>query len=403
MEHRPGAGAEIKSRPALPGLPPQDPAPGRSMLGSRELREGLEGPMNVVPFAIVGAGWRAGFYARVALALPGLFRVTGVLTRDAGRAAHASDAWGVPVRSSIDELLADRPNFVVLAVPRTATPYLLRELADARVPVLAETPPAADFDGLAGLADLAASSARIQVAEQYQFQPHHAARLEVARSGILGTVTQAQVSVAHDYHGIDLLRRYLGVGFEPVTITARRFASSIVAGPDRSGPPDRERIEMSDQLLAWLDFGGRLGVYDFTPDQYFSWIRSPRVLVRGERGEIAGMTVRTLRNATTPVTLELARRDTGHDGNLEGLYHAGITLGDEWVYRNPFAPARLTDDEIAVATCLSRMAAYVEGGPAFCSLAEAAWDHELGLRMAEAAESGLPVRADPQAWRPAIG
>ena len=28
--------------------------------------------------------------------------------------------------------------------------------------------------------------------------------------------------------------------------------------------------------------------------------------------------------------------------------------------------------------------------------------HELGLRMAEAAESGLPVRADPQAWRPAI-
>jgi len=55
-----------------------------------------------------------------------------------------------------------------------------------------------------------------------------------------------------------------------VTITARRFESSIVAGPDRSGPPDRERIETSDQLLAWLDFGDRLGVYDFTPDQYLS-------------------------------------------------------------------------------------------------------------------------------------
>jgi hypothetical protein len=167
-------------------------------------------------------------------------------------------------------MLADRPAFVVLAVPRTATPYLLRELADARVPVLAETPPAPDLVTLAGLADLAASDARIQVAEQYQFQPHHAARLAVARSGILGTVTQAQASVAHDYHGIDLLRRYLGVSFEPVTITARRFESSIVAGPDRSGPPDRERIETSDQLLAWLDFGDRLGVYDFTPDQYLS-------------------------------------------------------------------------------------------------------------------------------------
>ena len=40
--------------------------------------------MDVVPFAIVGAGWRAGFYVRVARALPGIFRVTGILTRDPG-------------------------------------------------------------------------------------------------------------------------------------------------------------------------------------------------------------------------------------------------------------------------------------------------------------------------------
>jgi hypothetical protein len=115
------------------------------------------------------------------------------------------------------------------------------------------------------------------------------------------------------------------------------------------------------------------------------------------------MAVRALRDAVTPVTLELSRRDTGHDGNLEGLYHVGMTLGDEWVYRNPFVPARLTDDEIAVATCLERMVAYVVGGPAFCSLAEAAWDQELGLRMAEAAESGHPVRVEPPAFGPPAG
>ena len=359
--------------------------------------------MDVVPFAIVGAGWRAGFYVRVARALPGIFRVTGVLTRDPGRAAHASTAWGLPVRSSMDEILADRPAFVVLAVPRAATPSLLRELTDAGVPVLAETPPASDLDALAALADLAASDARIQVAEQYQFQPHHAARLAVARSGLLGTVTQAQVSVAHDYHGINLLRRYLGAGFTPVTITACRFESPIVAGPDRSGPPAGERLERSEQVLAWFDFGGRLGVYDFTPDQYFSWIRSPRVLLRGERGEINDMAVRALRDAVTPVTLELARRDTGHDGNLEGLYHVGITLGDEWVYRNPFVPARLTDDEIAVATCLERMVDYIGGGAPFCSLAEAAWDQELGLRMGEAWSTGRPVRVEHPAGGPAVG
>ncbi len=348
--------------------------------------------MDIVPFAIAGAGWRAEFYLRVAHALPDRFRVTGVMTTDPGRAARVAGGWGVPVHSSFDELLADRSAFVVVSVPPTAAPRLVRELAGGGAPVLAETPPAPDLEGLAALGDLAASGARIQVAEQYQFQPHHAARLAVIGSGALGTVAQAQVSVAHDYHGIDLLRRYLGIGFEPVTITALRFVSPIVAGPDRAGPPTEERIGPSEQVIAWLDFDGRLGVYDFTPDQYFSWIRAPRVLVRGERGEIDGMTVRLLRDAKTPVTIELARRDTGHDGDLEGLHHVGVTLGDEWVYRDPFAPARLADDEIAVATCLSRMAAYVEGGPSFCSLAEAARDQELALRMAEAWTSGRPVR-----------
>lgn len=41
--------------------------------------------MTPTPFAIVGAGWRAAFFLRVAGALPERFRVTGVLTRDATR------------------------------------------------------------------------------------------------------------------------------------------------------------------------------------------------------------------------------------------------------------------------------------------------------------------------------
>lgn len=358
----------------------------------------MGGKMGPVPFAIVGAGWRAEFYLRIARELPDRFRVAGVMTRDAARAETVMSEWAAPVRATIDEILTERPAFVVVCVPPAVTPRLMRELAVKGVPVLAETPPAGDLSALAELSDLAASGARIQVAEQYQFQPLHAARLAVVRSGTLGTVTQAQVSVAHDYHGIDLMRRYLGVGFGAVTITARRFVSPLVGGPDRAGPPTEERIDASEQVIAWFDFDGRLGVYDFTIDQYFSWIRSPRVLVWGERGEIHDSTVRWLQDARTPLTKELMRRDTGHDGNLEGLYHAGITAGDAWLYRNPFVPARLTDDEIAVATCLERMAEYVDGGPEFCGLAEAAWNHELSLRMGRAVSSGGPVHVVGTAW-----
>ena len=354
--------------------------------------------MSAVPFAIIGAGWRAEFYLRVAASLPERFRVTSVLTRDAARAERVTTAFAVPVRATIDEVLADHPQLVVACVPGEVAPRLLRELAAQDAAVLAETPPAADLGSLARLAELARSSARIQVAEQYQFQPLHAARLSLVRSGRLGTVSEAHVSAAHGYHGIDLIRRYLAVGFRPVTIVGRRFASPLVVGPDRGGPPGGDRTEPSERVLAWLDFGDRLGVYDFAMEQYFSWVRSPSVVLRGDRGEIRDSTVRALHDVRSPYVVELTRRDVGHEGNLEGFHHAGITLGDEWVYRNPFAPARLSDDEIAVATCLSKMAEYRDGGAAFCSLAEAAWDQELTIRLDEAVASGMPIRVAGTAW-----
>ena len=353
--------------------------------------------MTASRFAIVGGGWRAAFYLRAAAAVPDRFGVTGLFTRDATKRAALGSAFAVATPSTLDDLLATGPDFVVVATPWPVTADLLRELTGRGIAALAETPPAPDIDGLRALAPLA-TTGRIQVAEQYQYQPLHAARLAVARSGRLGRISQARVSAAHGYHGVDLIRRLLDLDREPLTVTAHRFVSPIVASPDRSGPPADERIVESDQVLAFLDAGDRLGVYDFSPDQYFSWIRASRVLVRGDRGELNGKSVRTLLDHRTPAVGELIRHDTGHDGNLEGYFHRGITLGDEWVYRNPFAPARLSDDEIAVATCLARMGEWLDGGPDVCSLADAAQDHYLGLCIEDAARTGKPVRTPGHIW-----
>jgi predicted dehydrogenase len=353
--------------------------------------------MDPIPFAIVGRGWRGAFYERVAAALPDRFRITGTMS---GRTPGS--------RASLDELLADEPAFVVLAVPWDPMPALIAELADRGVAVLAETPPAPDLDGLRSLRRLTAAGGRIQVAEQYRYQPLHAARLALVASGRLGTISQVQLSVAHGYHGIDLLRRFLGIDAEPVTISARRVRSPIVAGPDRAGPPADERIVEADQVIATFAFGDgargadgaheRLGILDFTDEQYFSWIRGLRLLIRGERGEIDGTAARWLAGAHTPIRVALERHDTGQDGNLEGHYLAGITAGSEWVYRNPFAPARLTDDEIAVATCLAGMPAAIAGGPDVCSLADAVQDRYLDILVAEAAATGRPMRAEGHLW-----
>ena len=354
--------------------------------------------MNPITFAIVGAsGWRAEFFLRIARELPEIFRVTGLMSRDAQTAETLQRRWNVPAGCDLDELLRERPQFVVVSVPWKASPPLLRELSERKMPVLAETPPAPDLAGLTELYEQT-RGARIQVAEQLQFRPLHAARIALARSGRLGRVSQAQVSVAHGYHGINLLRRYLNIGFENVAISARNFESPIVQGAGRDGLPDEEKIVTATQTLAQFDWGDQLGVFDFTGSQYFASIRASRTLVRGERGEITDDVARLLLDFRTPVAMEFVRRDAGHNDDLRALHHEGITLGEQWIYRNPFAPGRLSDDEIAVATCLQKMGEHVEGGPEFYSLAEASQDHYLSILMNQTVESGQTVRSQSQVW-----
>ncbi len=355
--------------------------------------------MKSVRFGIIGGGWRAQFYLRVARMLPDAFQVGGILVRDATKAQKFEATWGVKTYRELDELVGTADlRFVVVSVPSPAAPPLLQELARHNMPALAETPAAADLDGLHMLCELVRQGAKVQVAEQYHLQPLHAARLAIIQSGKLGTVTHVQVSAAHGYHGISLIRRLLGVTFENATISARSFVAPLTAGPNRDGPPADEEVRHSLQVIAQLDFGDKLGIYDFTGDQYFSWIRSPRLLVRGERGEINNTQVRYLANFRTPVTLELTRQNAGEDGNLEGYYHKGIMAGNEWIYTNPFSPARLSDDEIALASCLSKMDHYLEGGPELYSVAEAAQDRYFDLMIERALTSSQPVRTTAQLW-----
>jgi predicted dehydrogenase len=80
------------------------------------------------------------------------------------------------------------------------------------MPVLAETPPAPDLDGLRGLWSAVGASGLVQVAEQYLMMPSHAARAALVATGVIGTPTQVQVSSTQQYHAIALIRGLLGAG-----------------------------------------------------------------------------------------------------------------------------------------------------------------------------------------------
>ncbi len=337
---------------------------------------------------------------RIAQALPDRFRVGGMLVRDEAKGKEMENMWNVPTYRTLEAMLEnDRPAFVVLSVGGSAMADYLLRLADIGIPVLAETPPAQNLEGLVMLHEkLTRRGARIQVAEQYQFHPLNEARLAVIREGWLGEITQATVSISHMYHGVSLLRRMLGIGFEDVMIRGMRFESDWLAGPNRSGPPTEEKIVTSRRDLAWLDFGGKLGIYDFTGDQHRSWIRSNHLSVRGVRGEIFDLRLSLLHDYKTARPLEFKRINKGEWENPEGYFLQGIMAGDQWVYENPFIPGRLYDDEIAIASCLEKMADYAAGGPEFYGLPDASQDCYLGYLIEQAIRTGETVSSVRQPW-----
>ena len=146
----------------------------------------------MIRFAVIGTGWRSRFFLRVAHARPDLFEVTGVLTRDITKARVWALPYTVPLVSSMDDLLAPKPLFVVTSVPWSVNPVMLQELAEKGFPVLSETPPAASITEMETLWQLVHQGAEIAVAEQYHLQPHHAARITLVQSGKLGTISQAR-------------------------------------------------------------------------------------------------------------------------------------------------------------------------------------------------------------------
>jgi predicted dehydrogenase len=353
-------------------------------------------------FALVGGGWRAEFFLRLAAALPGHFRLDGLVVRDAAKGRILEQRWGRPTfRTAAALLERGAPEFFVSSVAYGANFEVNLALLATGLPVLTETPPAATLDEMRRLWEVAGQNpARLQVAEQFHRQPLHAARSTAIREGRIGTAHTVSLSVCHGYHGVSLIRHFLGVGYRPARIVGRLWQDRVVDPGGRSGPPARPEVKAQSQQMALLEFdGGGQALFDFTGTQYFSPIRRQRVTVRGDRGEIVDHTLYAYDAAGEQQALTFRRHEAGPEGNLEGQHLKGIQLGERWVYHNPFAPARLADEEIAMGDLLARMGACVRGqGPEPYPLRDGLQDHYLGLLIRQACETGQPVEAPLQPW-----
>lgn len=353
-----------------------------------------------VSFGIVGAGWRAEFFARLAALLPERLTLVGAAVRRSEVADEVGARWKVPAYLSPEELVAKQsPEFVVSSVSWAANPGVIAGLVDADVPVLAETPPAPDLGGLRALWAGVGERRLVQVAEQYLLMPGHAARRELVGLGVIGTPTSVQVSSTHGYHAVSMIRGLLGVGCGPVGVSASRFTAPLLDPLTRAGWTGEQDPKPATTTLATLDFGGASGVYDFTDNQWHNRLRLRRIVIRGSHGEIADDTVVRWGGPRTVLRSEIVRSRLGEDLNLDGHDTELLAFDGEVVYRNPFLGLRLMDEEIAIASLLTATAAWVrDEGPEPYPLAEACQDHLIALAIDQAAESAEPVRTDAEAW-----
>jgi predicted dehydrogenase len=349
--------------------------------------------VNVTSFAVVGAGWRAAAYWRLAAHLPDVPCV--------GAVVRSPRQLPVPTFASLDECLARaKPDFLVTAVPWAANPGLIEQAVQRGVPVLAETPPAPDLAGLRSLWAAVGRSGLVQVAEQYRLMPSHAARAAAVRSGVIGVPGQVQVSSTQLYHAVSLMRWLLGVGRTPVTVRASRHHAPLVDPLNRAGWTGDEVPKPAVTTIATLDFGdGRSAVYDFTDNQTRNQLRFRRILVRGSHGELQNDEIVRLTAPRTIVRTRLIRRQTGHDLDLQGFDTDHIALGADVMFRNPYVGLRFNDDEIATAAILEATAAWVRGdGPAPYPLAEGAHDHLIALAIENAADTDRTVTTTAEPW-----
>ena len=344
-------------------------------------------------FALLGSGWRAQTFLKVAREL-GTIRCGGVVVR-------TPRSLDVPTFTSLDACLREvSVDFVLTVTPRAVTPTFINEAVDRGLPVLAETPPAPDLAGLRALWAAVGDSGLVQVAEQYPMMPSHAARAALVDSGAIGTPTQVQVSSTQQYHAVALIRSLLAAGRGPVSVRAARFTAPLIGPLSRSGWTDDEEPHPTTTTIATLDFGnGRSGVCDFTEQQTRNQLRFRRLTVRGSAGELHNDEVVRMTGPRTLVRSPLVRRQTGYDLDLNGYDTEHISLGSEVLYRNPYPERRWMDDEIAVATLLERTASWVRGeGPEPYPLAEGSQDQLVALAIEESADSDTTVTTSREAW-----
>lgn len=127
--------------------------------------------MGKIAYSIIGGGWRAEFYLRIAKLVPERFTVTCICIRNEETAMKIAEKFDVKIVKTIDELKAIPCDFIVNCINKNDMSDISFELAEEGFAVLAETPACVNKEQVKEYKP----EYKIQVAEQFHLKPMYQA------------------------------------------------------------------------------------------------------------------------------------------------------------------------------------------------------------------------------------
>ena len=364
--------------------------------------------------AIIGTAARSAYlYVPLLKGLPDKVNLVAVWGRSEASARRLGEVAGVPWYTDLDKLVRETaPAIGIVSVAYNANGQAGLMAVEAGLNVLLETPIAhklSEADAIISAAVL--RGLKIEVAEQFHRRPLEQIKLNLLASGLFGRVYSAFNDFAgHGYHGVSVMRSYLGFDARPVQVSGSVHTYDLAAHWSRLGQSSSPRSETQEHGLVEFE-GGQTGIFHWTDVGYDSplrWWRSSRFLAEKGMGITVGVGLNVEERLSllaaggeAPQFITLERRWERVDGGalMAMVAHTGDPAIPVVTWENPARPARQGagpqwhDDEIGVAGCILSLVRAVQGGgqPSYGPL-QARLDQEIILALHQSArEGGRPV------------
>lgn len=297
---------------------------------------------------MLGTGWRARFYMRIAEFLPDMLRIAAVYTHTQERKAEM-ERKGFNAFADIDSALAVDHDAVIIASGKNGFSDTLRYLHGRKERIITETtfldlpePDLEEFSSYDGL-----------VMEQYWNTPLFSSLLNVL-SVLEAEPDQLYLSGLHNHHSASVARRVLGTGYQmPEEFHSLEYASSMIRTGSRNGLELSGESEDYMRRVRMMKLGSALFIHDFSSNQYHSYLYGKHFEVRCRRCVITENGVNGIDRDGYPYSMPfIFHRDSSVGSGSLTLSH--VTLGSRTVFVNPYYPLAMNDDEIAMAMMLEQ-------------------------------------------------